>query len=199
MPEGPHKKGSATPMEQKNRFHLNAGEAVLLVIDLQERLMAAMDHAPQVLKNTKLLLLAAEQLQFPVLVTEQYPKGLGATSAELLEAMPEGWTRIEKTAFDAAGPELLDKLSALGRKTVVVCGSETHVCVYQTVRSLLEQGYQVFLVEDAVCSRFTHNYKSGLALMREMGAVVLTAEGAVFDLLKVSGTSAFRVLSKALK
>ena len=73
-------------MEQKNRFHLNAGEAVLLVIDLQERLMAAMDHAPQVLKNTKLLLLAAEQLQFPVLVTEQYPKGLGATSAELLEA-----------------------------------------------------------------------------------------------------------------
>ena len=180
------------------RFHLNAEDAVLLVIDEQEKLMVAMDHAPQVLKNTKLLLLAAKELGLPVLVTEQYPKGLGATSAELLEAMPEGWTRIEM-AFDAAGPELLDKLSALGRKTVVVCGTETHVCVYQTTRSLLEQGYQVFLVQDAVCSRFTHNYKSGLALMREMGAVVLTAEGAVFDLLKVSGTPAFKVLSKALK
>ena len=181
------------------RFHLNAEDAVLLVIDEQEKLMVAMDHAPQVLKNTKLLLLAAKELGLPVLVTEQYPKGLGATSAELLEAMPEGWTRIEKMAFDAAGPELLDKLSALGRKTVVVCGTETHVCVYQTTRSLLEQGYQVFLVQDAVCSRFTHNYKSGLALMREMGAVGLPAEGAAFDLRKVAGPPAFKVLSKALK
>ena len=184
---------------QNARFRLNAEDTVLLVIDAQEKLMAAMDHTPQVLKNTKLLLLAAQQLDFPVVVTEQYPQGLGATSAELLEAMPQGWTRIEKSAFDAAGPELLGVLSALGRKSVVVCGTETHVCVYQTTRSLLEQGYQVFLVQDAVCSRFTHNYKSGLALMREMGAVVLTAEGAVFDLLKVSGTPAFKVLSKALK
>ena len=181
------------------RFHLNAEETALLIIDVQTKLMAAMEDTPRLCRNTGILLTAARELHIPVVVTEQYPKGLGATSAELLEAMPEGWTRIEKMAFDAAGPELLDKLSALGRKTVVVCGTETHVCVYQTTRSLLEQGYQVFLVQDAVCSRFTHNYKSGLALMREMGAVVLTAEGAVFDLLKVSGTPAFKVLSKALK
>ena len=184
---------------QNARFRLNAGDAVLLVIDAQENLMVAMDHTPQVLKNTKLLLLAAQQLDFPVVVTEQYPQGLGATSAELLEAMPQGWTRIEKSAFDAAGPELLGVLSALGRKSVVVCGTETHVCVYQTTRSLLEHGYRAFPVEDAICSRAPRNYQSGLALMDRMGACVLTTVGAAFDLLKVSGTPAFKAVSKALK
>ena len=184
---------------QTDRFQLNAEDALLLVIDEQEKLMVAMDHAPQVLKNTKLLLLAAEQLGMPVVVTEQYPQGLGATVPELVEAMPQGWARVDKTAFDAVGPELLENLRLLGRKSVLVCGTETHVCVYQTVRSLLALGYQVFVAQDAVCSRFTPNYKSGLELMREMGAVVLTSEGAVFDLLKVSGTPAFKALSKALK
>ena len=81
----------------------------------------------------------------------------------------------------------------------MVCGTETHVCVYQTVRSLLERDYSVFPIGDAICSRSTFNYQNGLSLMDRMGACVLTAEGAAFDLLKVSGTPAFKTVSKALK
>lgn len=184
---------------QLERFRLDAEKAVLLIIDVQEKLMAAMDHREQVCRNIRLMLTAAEQLHIPVVVTEQYPKGLGSTVPELMELMPKDRQLIEKTAFDAVGEELLDVLNKLNRRSILVCGTETHVCVYQTVRSLLSLDYQVFPVQDAICSRFTRNYKSGLELMARMGAVPVTAEGAAFDLLKVSGTPAFKAISKALK
>lgn len=181
------------------RFHLDAEEAVLVVIDVQEKLMTAMDHREQLYRNTGILLTAARELHIPVVLTEQYPKGLGPTVPVLTQSLPEGARVMEKSSFDAVPGGLLDVLKELNRRSVLVCGTETHVCVYQTVRSLLEHGYRVFPVQDAVCSRFTPNYKSGLRLMSQMGATVVTAETAAFDLLKVSGTPAFRAVSKALK
>ena len=118
---------------------------------------------------------------------------------EVAQTLPEGCPLVEKTSFDAAGDGLLDILDRLGRRSVIVCGPETHVCVYQTVRSLLGHGCRVFPVQDAICSRFEENYRSGLALMSQMGCAVVTAEAVAFDLLKVSGTPAFKVVSKALK
>lgn len=181
-------------MEQ---FYLNQEDAVLLVIDVQEKLMVAMDYREQLYKNTNLLLIAAEQLGLPVIVTEQYPTGLGRTVPEL--TLPEGHKLLEKTTFDAVRAGLLEELEKTGRHTVLVCGTEAHVCIYQTVRGLLGHGYRVFPVQDAICSRFTPNYKSGLKLLGEMGATVITAEGAAFDLLKKAGGPGFKVISKALK
>lgn len=190
-------------MEQTNalaRFQLNAEEAVLLIIDVQEKLMTAMEDRERVYRNTQILLTAARELHIPVVVTEQYPKGLGPTVPQVAEGLPADRHVLEKNAFDAVLDGLPKVLEGLGgRRSVLVCGTETHVCVYQTVRSLLGLGYRVFPVEDAICSRFPHNYRSGLSLMSGMGACVLTAEGAAFDLLKVSGTPAFKAVSKALK
>ena len=181
------------------RFHLDAQEAVLLIIDVQTRLMAAMEDRDRVCRNTGILLTAARELHIPVVVTEQYPKGLGPTVPEVAELLPQDVHMLEKSSFDAARDGLLPVLEALGRRSVLVCGTETHVCVYQTVRSLLEAGYQVFAAEDAICSRAPHNYRSGLALMDRMGACVLTAEGAAFDLLKVAQGPAFKAVSAAVK
>ena len=182
-----------------SRFHLNAEEAVLLIIDVQTKLMAAMEERDRVYRNTGILLTAARELHIPVVVTEQYPKGLGPTVPEVAELLPLDAHMLEKSSFDAARDGLLPVLEALGRRSVMICGDESHVCVYQTARSLLEAGHRVFPIGDAICSRSPHNCRSGLALMDRMGACVLTAEGAAFDLLKVSGTPAFKAVSKALK
>ena len=182
-----------------SRFQLDAEDAVLLIIDVQTKLMAAMEEGPRVCRNTGILLTAAQALNIPVVVTEQYPKGLGPTVPELAGLLPSDVRMLEKSSFDAARDGLLPVLKGLGRQSIMVCGTETHVCVYQTVRSLLAHGYKVFPIEDAICSRFPTNYQSGLSLMDRMGACVLTAEGACFDLLKISGTPAFKSVSKALK
>lgn len=181
------------------RFHLDAEEAVLLIIDVQTRLMAAMEDRDRVCRNTGILLTAARELHIPVVVTEQYPKGLGPTVPEVAEQLPPDARVLEKTAFDAARDGLLPVLEALGRRSVMICGDEAHICVFQTARSLLEAGYRVFAVEDAICSRSSANCRSGLALMDRMGACVLTAEGAAFDLLKVAQGPAFKAVSAAVK
>lgn len=181
------------------RFHLDAEDAVLLIIDAQTKLMVAMEEQARVCRNTGILLTAAQALNIPVVVTEQYPKGLGPTVPEVAGLLPPDVRMLEKASFDAARDGLLPVLEELGRHSVMVCGTETHVCVYQTVRSLLEQDYKVFPIGDAICSRSPYNYQNGLSLMDRMGACVLTAEGAAFDLLKVSGTPAFKTVSKALK
>ena len=178
---------------------LDAEDAVLLIIDVQTKLMAAMEDRDRVYRNTGILLTAARALQIPVVVTEQYPKGLGPTVPEVAELLPPDVRVLEKTAFDAARDGLLPVLEGLGRRSVLLCGDEAHICVFQTARSLLEAGYRVFAVEDAICSRSSANCRSGLALLDRMGACVLPAEGAAFDLLKVSGTPAFKAVSQAVK
>lgn len=178
---------------------LDAEDAVLLIIDVQTKLMAAMEDRDRVYRNTGILLTAARELHIPVVVTEQYPKGLGPTVPEVAELLPPDVRVLEKTAFDAARDGLLPVLEGLGRRSVLLCGDEAHICVFQTARSLLEAGYRVFAVEDAICSRSSANCRSGLALLDRMGACVLTAEGAAFDLLKVSGTPAFKAVSQAVK
>jgi nicotinamidase-related amidase len=179
-------------------FALNKDDVVLVVIDLQERLMKAMKDREKVYKNTRLLLTVAYQLSFPVVVTEQYPKGLGPTVPEIKECL-EGYEYIEKVTFTACGQQLIDYLKNSGRKTVIITGSETHVCVFQTVRDLTERGYNVHVVKDAVCSRFEENYENGIALMKDAGAIITNTETVVFDLLKLAGTPEFKAISPLLK
>ncbi len=180
------------------RFVLNAEDTVFLVVDFQERLMPAIDRADKVLHNAGLLLRLAGLIKIPVLVTEQYPQGLGVTVPEIKEVLPEH-TLFEKRLFSAFIPELEKKLVELNRPKIVVTGTETHVCVFQTVRDLVTAGYEVYVVRDAVGSRFKENYENGLALMRDLGAIITNTETVIFDLLKVAQGPVFKEMSGLLK
>lgn len=181
-----------------NTFTLTREDAVLFVIDIQERLAPVMKYKDQVIKNSEILLAAARELGFPVIATEQYPKGLGRTVPELLELIAEEHI-FSKNSFTAYTDEVKLALEELGKKKVLITGMETHVCVFQTARDLLKDGYQVFVVKDALASRSKANYRNGLDLMQSMGAVITNTETVVFDLLGVSGTPEFKVMSKLIK
>jgi nicotinamidase-related amidase len=177
-------------------YKLDKDDCILIIIDMQEKLMKAMPTREKVYKNTNLLLAAAEQMDIPVIVTEQYPSGLGATVDEIKVNLKE-YEYFDKMEFSAYPG--LTKLISASRKTLLVTGSETHVCIYQTTRDLIENGYNVHLVKDAVCSRFEENYLNGLELMRDMGAVITNTETVLFDLLQLAGSPDFKVISKMLK
>ena len=179
-------------------YKLEADDAVLIVIDLQEKLMATMQEKERVYKNTNLLIETAKQLDIPIIVTEQYPKGLGGTVDEIKGHLPEH-VYFDKVSFSACVGNLPEELEKLGRKNILITGSETHICVFQTTRDLVYAGYNVQVVKDAVCSRTNENYINGLELMKEVGAVITNAETVVFDLLKVSGTPEFKAISPLLK
>ena len=170
---------------------LERDRAALLVVDVQEgfRPYAAFDRVASAAGK---LVEAARILGVPALVSEQYPKGLGATAPEVgLEDEP----RLEKTVFSAARAEGFD---LGGRSQVVVCGIETHVCVSQTVHDLLEKGLEVHVPADAVGSRHRVDYERGLERMERAGAVVSSVEAALFELLERAGTPEFKAVQKLI-
>lgn len=181
-----------------NKYVLSGEEAVLMVIDIQDRLVPAMKYGEKVIQNTTTLISVAQKLGVPIIVTEQYPKGLGKTVSEVSYNLEESLT-FEKTTFSGCTSEVTSALKGLERKKIIITGMETHVCVFQTVRDLLSQGYQVFVASDAVCSRTKENYRNGLSLMSDMGAVISNTETLLFDILKQSGTPLFKELSKLIK
>jgi len=141
----------------------------------------------------------AKMLNIPVMVTEQYPKGLGRTVPELTAAMPDV-KPVEKVAFNCCGePVFLAELRKTGKKSVIMTGMETHICVLQTTVGLLQEGFNVHLAEDAVCSRTKANWKTGIAFMRDAGAIVTCTETVLFQLLKVAGTEEFKKISQRIK
>lgn len=180
------------------KFTLNREDTVLFIIDIQERLVPVMKYKDKVINNNLILLNAAKEMDIPVIYTEQYPKGLGATVEELVVLLENG-SKYEKVCFTAYIDDVKKKLLELGRKKVLITGMETHVCVFQTVRDLLSDGYEVFVLKDAVASRTKMNYLNGLELMANMGAVITNTETVAFDLLKTSGTPEFKVISKLIK
>jgi nicotinamidase-related amidase len=184
----------------KEKFFLDAGQAVLVVIDVQEKLCRAMDEKVlrHLVANAGILLDAAVELKIPVVATEQYVKGLGETLPELKGRIAEA--AMEKMSFSCCGDAaFVEKLQSLGRKQVVVVGMECHVCVLQTVLELLDAGFTVHLVRDAVMSRRKDNWFVGLEAARDAGAVITSTEAALFQLLKVAGTEEFKKLSKLVR
>ncbi|GAB4245900.1 MAG: hydrolase [Deltaproteobacteria bacterium] len=182
---------------------LNRDTALLVVVDVQERLVPAIDKDlyARSLKNFKIVIEAAGTLGLPILLTEQYPKGLGRTVPDVLRAL-EGkpYDRIEKVAFSCARDEgFLAAMAKTARSQVVLIGMEAHVCVYQTSVDLVNAGYEVFVLDDAVSSRYRHNYESGIAALRDAGVVVVSTETAVFQLMRVAGTPEFKKISSLLR
>lgn len=181
-----------------DKFTLRKEDSLLLIIDIQERLAPAMKYQEKVIKNTNVLISTANKMDIPIFVTEQYPKGLGPTVSEIKDGL-ENAEKFEKILFSASTDEFIDALDKKDRKNIIIVGMETHVCVYQTVRDLLNMGYHVFVAGDGVSSRFEENYRNGLDLMDKMGAVITNTESILFDLLKKAGTSEFKTLSKLIK
>jgi len=188
-------------MSAKNRFFLERDKAMLVVIDVQEKLCLAMDQAVlgKLTRNIGILLDSAAELKLPVLVTEQYVKGLGATLPELKEKGASA-PCYEKMTFSCCGSsEFVDAIKASGRTQVIVTGMEAHVCVLQTVLELREAGFDVHLVKDAVMSRNKQNWQTAVEGMVLAGAIPTSTESAMFQLLKVAGTEEFKKLSKLVR
>ena len=188
-------------MSVKDRFFLERDKAVLVVIDVQEKLCLAMDEKVlgKLTSNIGILLESVAELNVPVLVTEQYVKGLGETLKELKEKAGAA-PCYEKMSFSSCGcAEFVEKLKASGRTQVIVTGMETHVCVLQTVIELRDAGFEVHLVKDAVMGRNKQNWQTAIEAMTLTGAVPTSTESVVFQLLKVAGTDVFKKLSKLVR
>ena len=173
--------------------------AVLVVVDIQERLASAMPRRDAVVATAVLLARAADVLGIPVVLTRQYPRGLGDTVAELLWAEgTEG--AVDKTTFDCLRePGFVTRLEKTGRRQVVLAGMETHICVAQTALSLVGAGYDVHVVADAVCSRRDTDRDTALARLRAAGATVSVAESVLYEALGEAGTPEFKAVLDLVK
>lgn len=188
-------------MSIRDTFFLERDKAVLVVIDVQEKLCVAMDEAvlKKLVKNISILLESAAEMNIPVLVTEQYIRGLGPTLSELKEKAA-GAPCYEKMTFSCCGSaEFVDALKSTGRTQVIITGMETHVCVLQTVIELRDAGLNVHIVKDAVMSRNKQNWHTAIQAMTLAGAIPTNTETAMFQLLKIAGTDEFKKLSKLVK
>lgn len=181
---------------------LDPKTTVLLVVDIQEKLAAAMppEALERVVKNTGILIEAARVLDVPIVVSEQYTKGLGPTVAALREKLPADGRVFEKMTFDAASDlSIARALADLAPRSVIVAGMESHVCVFQTARELARRGFDTHVVGDAVCSRKEENRVLGLSLCAQAGATITGTETVCFDLLQVAGTDQFKAISKLIR
>lgn len=182
------------------KFFIDANDTYLIVVDVQERLAPATREHELCSARIARLLDAAALLSYRVGVTEQYPKGLGPTLPELTEKIQAIDGKVfEKTKFNACTDEIMADLRASGRKSVIVTGMETHICVFQTVRQLLKEGYKVFVPYDCVTSRAVGDYEAALELFRQMGAVVTSSESLLYDMMTDSRHPQFKEVSKLVK
>ena len=174
---------------------LDRDRTALVVVDVQEGFRKAIPDFERVANATATLIEGAEAMGIPIIVSEQYPKGLGETAPEVAEHLPEGTRPLEKVVFSAADAEGFD---LEGRDQALVCGIETHVCVNQTVLDLLEDGAEVQVAEDAVGSRTEENKRVGLHKMERAGATLTSVETALFELLGRAGTDEFKAVQKLI-
>lgn len=178
---------------------LRAEDCLLLIIDIQEKLVRACKDKETISEKAFKLASAATILNLPVLVTEQYPQGLGATVELVKNALPEA-VYVEKTAFSALREtDFKERLAAYGKKQIILCGIEAHICVYQTCAELLNEGYDVYVVKDASSSRNEYEYQTGLELMRFAGAKLTCVEVVLFELLGGAKHPRFKEVQQLIK
>ena len=180
----------------------NAETSQLVVIDIQDRLASAMPEKvmQRVINNSNVLLQAANLLDVAVIRSEQYPKGLGDTREEIQQHLSSKAACFEKTCFACTGSsEFTNHLSKKRRPQLILTGIESHVCVLQTAMELLAQGFEVYVVEDAVCSRNKHNHKNALKRLRHAGVIITNTESVVFEWLRDANHEHFKAISKLIK
>ncbi|MGA6982723.1 MAG: hydrolase [Candidatus Sulfotelmatobacter sp.] len=189
------------PASEIARQSLEVDRCALLVIDIQDRLLPPIFQKEQLVRNSQLLIRAAGVLKLPAIVSTQYAKGLGNTVSEIASLLPET-EPIDKNLFSCFGSDvfcnLLKRLPG-NRNTLLLCGMESHICVMQTALAALREGYVVHIASDAVSSRTEWNWKIGLDRMNAAGAVISSTEMMIYELLRSSGSTAFKEMLPYLK
>ena len=187
-------------MNQQNALCC-ADNSLLIVVDIQSRLTAAMSitEVQQMFTHVGRLLESSEILNIPVLLTEQYPKGLGPTDCSILDKLPRQTEKFDKTGFSCCSAEGFDTvLQQNNKQQIILVGMETHVCVLQTAVDLMQQGFQVFVVADAVCSRNNEHKHNALQRMQSLGITVTNHESVIFEWLRTSSHADFKAISRLL-
>lgn len=180
-------------------LRMSPRDSLFILIDIQKKLMPAMDSGEAVVEVNYKLLQAVAKLNIPYIVSEQYPEGIGHTVDVLLPLIDQADV-IAKSSFSCMGePNFVAALEKTNRKQVVVSGMETHVCVLQSVLDMIDAGYQVFVVENAVASRTDNNKMRGLERMRQAGAQIVTSEMVLFEWLERAGTDDFKSILPLIK
>jgi len=170
-----------------------------VVIDIQSRLYPIIQGNEEITRNNRILIRGLQVLNIPIVVTQQYTKGLGETIPEIAEVLGE-YEHIEKMAFSCCDePRFNEDLALASKMYVIVTGIEAHVCVMQTVNDLIGQGYIPVVVEDCIGSRKPNDKQIAVERMRQAGAIITTYESILFELLKYSGTPEFKEISKLVK
>ena len=174
------------------QHRLKRAETGLVVVDIQERLLPMIFEKERLVQNTVRLIKGASILGLPIFATEQYRKGLGATAPEVARVIAEFAPR-EKVLFSACGAAgFMEDLKAKAVSDVLLCGMEAHVCILHTCLDLLDGRFHVFVVADAVSSRTADNHRLGVERMRDAGAVIVSTEMALFELVERAGTDEFK-------
>lgn len=171
----------------------------LLVVDIQDRFMPAMSDVDNLVRNCKTLMKAADILKLPISITEQYPQGLGHTIPEIKNQALE-CDVFAKVHFSCSADDvILAHLGQHNRNQVVICGIEAHVCVLQTALGLKENGFDVFVVADAITSRKPDSVRQAIERLRDNGISLVNTEMAIFEWLEVAGSDEFRQVSKLIR
>ena len=179
---------------------LDREKTALVVVDMQEAFRAVVSDFPLIASRISVAVRGFQVLNLPVIITEQYPKGLGRTAEEILFSLPPDFEIVEKTAFSSCGAAgFQEKLRGAGASQIVLCGLETHVCVNQTAHDLLAEGFEVHLLSDAVASRFPQDKEAGLRKMLDSGVTPATVEMALFELLRDSKHEQFKEIQALIK
>ena len=174
-------------------------DSVGLIVDIQEKLFVHISEKDELLKNTDKLIKGLKELSVPIIVTQQYTKGLGDTIFQLAPLVTEEGF-IEKITFSCCDePVFIDKIHSFNKKNIIIAGIETHVCVLQTAIDLLSQGYLPVIVENCISSRKLNDKKIALERLKQEGAIVTTLESVLFELCRMAGTEQFKAISKLVK
>lgn len=180
-----------------SRFFLARDDCILLMVDVQERLLAAIPNNDELVHRCAIMVQGCQALSVPILVTQQYTRGLGPSASALKALLPE---HVEKTYFDCCRQlGFLTQLKGKGRKTVLLCGLESHICILQTCLGLRRLGYKVHVLADAVSSRDPRNSQLALDIMRGAGAVVSNTETVLFQILERAQGDEFKRISSLVK
>lgn len=178
---------------------LSEENSLVIVIDIQERLVASLEK-DDVVKNAAKIVKASNLLNIPVLLTEQYPKGLGETVGKINEVLGKNYTKMEKTAFNAFSEEnIAEKIKEYNKKQIVIMGIETHICVYQTAMALKAAGYDVYVIKDACASCKKYEFKQGIDAMRDNGIKISCVEIVLFEWLRSSKHPMFKEVQALIK
>jgi nicotinamidase-related amidase len=185
-------------MQHKNT--LDAAQTTLVIIDMQESFRSHISDFAETAVRIALVAHAAQLLKVPLIVTEQYPRGLGHTANEIRAVLPVDFNVIEKTTFSSCGAQAFEaELERNQTLHVIICGIEAHICVNQTTHGLLERGYRVHLLTDCITARSAHNKQTALAKMQQSGALPSSTEMALFELLRDSKHEQFKAIQNLIK